>query len=98
MSTGKIGVTMHGVKGRTDYNKPSLPGSSSADRDSPQYTCCKRRPKTTVVPGKFECVQVKGGSVWCRKTELGDRADSETPRRLPLTVVWMFTSGRSATA
>src|SRR5713101_6464145 len=32
---------------------------------------------------KFECIG-RGRSAWCTKAELSDRADSETPRRLPL--------------
>src|SRR5499427_4998232 len=31
--------------------------------------------------GKFECIG-QGRSAWCKKAELSDRADSETPRRL----------------
>ncbi len=41
-------------------------------------------------PGKFECIS-RRRSAWCTKAELSDRADSETPRRLPQ-------STRSATA
>src|SRR3989454_6557349 len=33
-------------------------------------------------PGKFECIS-RRRSAWCTKAELSDRADSETPRRLP---------------
>src|SRR5882724_940897 len=34
-------------------------------------------------PGKFECIG-RRRSAWCTKAELSDRADSETPRRLPM--------------
>src|SRR5467141_14888 len=33
-------------------------------------------------PDKFECIS-RRRSAWCTKAELSDRADSETPRRLP---------------
>jgi|ERR1700687_1569149 len=61
-----------------------------------------RRGTTTQVDDKFECIGQER-SAWCKKAELSDRADSETPRRLPhadyvLHLVWMFTRGRSATA
>jgi hypothetical protein len=32
--------------------------------------------------GKFECI-TRWRRAWCTKTELGDRADSETPRKVP---------------
>src|ERR1700686_2295297 len=34
------------------------------------------------VDDKFECIG-RRRSAWCTKAELSDRADSETPRRLP---------------
>src|SRR6266404_5959162 len=33
-------------------------------------------------PDTFECIS-RRRSAWCTKAELSDRADSETPRRLP---------------
>src|SRR5271154_1720745 len=33
-------------------------------------------------PDKFECIG-QGRSAWCKKAELSEQADSETPRRLP---------------
>src|SRR5713226_8518 len=35
-----------------------------------------------ITPDKFECIG-RRRSAWCTKAELSDRADSETPRRLP---------------
>ena len=36
---------------------------------------------TAIGPDKFECIG-QGRSTWCKKAELSDPADSETPRRL----------------